>query len=83
MDPFGRLVMGGLAVFVVWTLVRAARTGVIYSEYRGFDINEQPTLYALAYVVHLAIVVAALGMAAGYTLDEEKHLAWMLLGSGR
>jgi hypothetical protein len=83
MDPIGRVVMGGLAVFVAWTLVRAWQTGVIYSEGWGFDIHEQPTVYVLGYATHVLIVVAALGMAAGYTLAEEEHLVWMLLTGGR
>jgi hypothetical protein len=37
----------------------------------------------LGYATHVLIIVAALGMAAGYTLAEEEHLFWMLLGGGR
>jgi hypothetical protein len=31
MDPIARVIMGGLGVFVAWTLLRAWRSGVIYS----------------------------------------------------
>jgi hypothetical protein len=31
MDPIARAIVGGLGVFVAWTLLRAWRSGVIYS----------------------------------------------------
>jgi hypothetical protein len=83
MGPISRVVMAAFAAFVVWTLVRAGRRGVIYSGGWSFDSNERPMLFALCYLVHVLLVAMFLGLAAGYTPAEEKQFAWMLLNMGR
>ncbi len=50
----GRFVMGGFALFIICTLVRARRSGRIYdSVYWCFDVEEQPVMYTLAFGSHL------------------------------
>lgn len=70
MDPIGRLVMGGLAVFVAWTIFRALRSGTIYSENMAFSLDENPLVFGLGIVVHAGIVVFCSAMAAGYTAPQ-------------
>ena len=50
MDPIARVIMGGLGLFVAWTLLRAWRSGVIYSRGYSFDVNDRPValLWALS-----------------------------------
>jgi hypothetical protein len=83
MDPFARALMAGLAIFVVWTLVGAGRSGVIYSEGWSLDIDRSPALFGLCYLAHLLIVVMCLAFAAGYTPAELKQFAWAMTGAGR
>ena len=83
MGPIGRVAMAGFAIFVVWTLLRAGRRGVIYSGGWSFDVNERPMLYALCCLAHVLLVAMFLGLAAGYTPADEKQFAWLLLSIGR
>jgi hypothetical protein len=68
---------------MVWTLVRGARTGVLYSKGWSIGIDDSPALFALDFVVRTMLITEFLGLAAGCTLVEEKQLAWMLLSVGR
>jgi hypothetical protein len=78
MNPYGRLVLGALAVFVAWTMVRAWRSGVIFSEGRGYDIDENPTIYSLGLAVHGGIVIYCAALAAGFTnADIWQCLLWL------
>jgi hypothetical protein len=44
--------MGGFAAFVMWSLVRALRDGVIFSDGIGYDIHQQPTKFASTAGLH-------------------------------
>jgi hypothetical protein len=81
MNPYGRLVMAALAVFVLWTLVRAWRSGVIFSEGRGYAIDENPTIYSLGLAVHGGIAIYCALLAAGLTNTEIWQ--WLLWLGGR
>lgn len=70
MDPIGRVVMAGLAVFVAWTVVRALRSGSLYSENMEFTVDGNPVMYSLGLVVHAGMAVFCAAMAAGYTPPE-------------
>ena len=65
MPPVGRVVLGALAVFMVWTLVRALRGGTIFSQGSAFDINDQPMLFSLTAAVHVAGAAFFAWLAAG------------------
>lgn len=76
----GRFIMAGLAVFVIWTLVRAWRTGVIRDGIWLFDADNNPFMYALAFATHILIVVLFAAGAAGYPPSEVLNLlgfGWM------
>ena len=83
MDPIARVIMGGLGVFVAWTLLRAWRSGVIYSRGYSFAINARPVVFALGLVVHVGIVVMCAAFAAGYSPDELRRFARWSLTAGR
>ena len=59
MDPIARVIMAAFGLFVAWALLRAWRSGVIYSRGFGFDVNER-------LAVHVVIVVMCAAFAAGY-----------------
>ncbi len=83
MDPIARVIMGGLGVFVAWTLLRAWRSGVIYSRGYRFDINDRPVIFALGFVVHVGIAVMCAAFAAGYNPGEVRQLVLWPLNAGR
>jgi|NGEPerStandDraft_6_1074524.scaffolds.fasta_scaffold712239_1 hypothetical protein len=83
MDPIARVIMGDLGVFVAWTLLRAWRSGVIYSRGYSFDVNDRPVVFALGFVVHVGIVVMCAAFAAGYSPDEVRRFALWSLTAGR
>ena len=47
MNPVSRILVGALAVFILWMLARALRRGTIFSRGVGYDINSQPMMFAL------------------------------------
>jgi hypothetical protein len=70
-----RVVMGGLAVFIAWTMARAVRSGQIFSRGIGYTADDQPVIYALGLLSHAGIAVFCLYIAAGNALPEFA-LAW-------
>jgi hypothetical protein len=52
MPPVAGLMMGGFAAFVMWTLARALRDGVIFSDGIGYDIHEQPGKFTSTVALH-------------------------------
>ncbi len=68
MHPAGRIICGALAVFILWTLVRALRSGVIYSEGYGFSLDESPMLFTLAAIVHAGGALFLAYLSAGYEM---------------
>jgi hypothetical protein len=69
MDPIGRAVMAGLALFVAWTVFRA-RSGVLYSENMASGLDENPVMFGLGDFVDAGMAVFCAAMAAGCTLTQ-------------
>ncbi len=69
MHPAGRIILGVLAAFVMWTLVRAFRRGVIYSRGYSFALDDSPMLFTLAAVVHAFCAAFFAYLAAGYPMS--------------
>jgi hypothetical protein len=46
------LMMGAFAVFVMWTLVRALRSGIIFCDGVPYDFNERPRMFASMAAIH-------------------------------
>jgi hypothetical protein len=67
MPVYGRVIMGCLAIFVAWTMLRAMQSGTIYSRGSAYEENTQPTIFILAMIAHGLIVMFCLWLAAGYT----------------
>ena len=65
MRPVVVLMMGGFAVYIVWTLVRALRQGVIFSDGIGYDIDEQPMKFASTVAMHGVGAVLFAWLSAG------------------
>ncbi len=70
MPLFGRVIMGLLAIFIAWTLLRALRNGRIFSRGYGFTIDDQPMMFVLAMATHGLMVFFLLWLAAGYDIDS-------------
>lgn len=69
-----RALMVALAVFLVWTMIRAYRSGTIFSEGTAFSAEQQPALFALGLAAHGFIVAFLLWLAAGYDQKSFFHL---------
>jgi hypothetical protein len=65
MPPVAGLLMGAFAAFIAWTLVRALRDGVIFSDGIGYDIDEQPIEFASTAAIHGVGVLLFAWLAAG------------------
>jgi hypothetical protein len=52
MPVIGSVLMGAFAAFIMWTLVRAMRNGVIFSDGVPYDIHEQPRKFASMAAIH-------------------------------
>ena len=70
MPLLGRVVMGGLAIFVTWTMIRAFRSGEIFSDGRGYTLDQQPMIFAFAMVAHGFIIFFCVWLAAGYDIQS-------------
>jgi hypothetical protein len=68
MDPISRMMMGGLAVFVAWTVLRAFRSGAVHSENLECTLEGNPLIFSLGVVVHAGLAVFCTALAAGYTV---------------
>ena len=68
--PSGRLVAALIGLVILWTLIRAYRTGVIYTRGYSFDINENPMAFTLATVVHGFGFAFCCTLAAGYSAED-------------
>ncbi len=55
------LLFGAIGLGVLWTLVRAVRTGRIYSEGRAYDADSQSGFYSMTMVGHVAILILCIG----------------------
>jgi hypothetical protein len=67
----GRFIMGAFALFIVWALVRAWRTGRIYAgSIWRFNADDNPIMYTLAFAGYMFIVAMFVAGAAGYSPAE-------------
>jgi hypothetical protein len=76
MHPIGRAVLAALAVLMVWSLVRALRSGKIFSEMRAYSIDEQPFLFSLTAGAHFLGIAYFAWLAAGG--DAATFYHWVL-----
>ena len=81
MPTISQLVFAGLAIVILWTLVRGFRSGMVYDEGWTFTANDQPMMFALSIVVRAGLVVFLMWLAAGN--DKESFvraigLGWLL-----
>ncbi len=65
MHPVSRIILGVMAVFILWTLVRALRSGTIFSRGGGYDTNSQPMMFALIGACHVFGICLFVWLAAG------------------
>lgn len=65
MPAVGSLMMGAFAGFIVWTLVRALRNGVIFSDGVGYDLQQQPRQFASMAMIHGVGALLFASLAAG------------------
>jgi hypothetical protein len=65
MHPVGRIVVGALALFILWTLLRALRSGTIFSRGTAYDTNEQPMMFAVVAASHFIAILFFGWLAAG------------------
>jgi hypothetical protein len=70
----GRVMLGVFALFIAWTIVRALRTGQVFSEGWGYSLDDQPMLYTGTVIVHAAGVVWFAWLAAEYDTASFLHL---------
>ena len=68
MPPASRIILAALAAFILWTLARAFRRGVIYSSGYSFALDDSPMLFTLAAIVHAFGALFFAYLAAGYEL---------------
>jgi hypothetical protein len=65
MHPVGRIVLGVFALFILWTVVPALRSGTIFSRGTAYDTNEQPMMFAFVAACHVILVLFFGWLAAG------------------
>jgi hypothetical protein len=68
MHPASRIILAALAAFILWTLVRAFRRGVIYSGGYSFALDDNPMLFTIAAMVHAFGALFFADLAAGYEM---------------
>jgi hypothetical protein len=66
----GRFIMGAFALFIVWTLMRAWRSGRIYSGMWRYNADDDPVMYTLMFTGHIFVVAVFAAGAAGYSPAE-------------
>jgi hypothetical protein len=65
MVSVGSFALGGFAVFIAWTLVRALRSGTIFSDGVGYGFNEQPRMFVSTMAIHGVGVLLFAWLAVG------------------
>jgi hypothetical protein len=70
MPMYGRYIFGALALFLVWTLVSAWRSGTIVDNVWRFKVEDNPIMYSLEFGTRIGLVVMCMGCAAGYTMAQ-------------
>jgi hypothetical protein len=67
----GRLIMAAFAIFMIWTLVRAWRTGWIAAGAMWrFSVEDSPVMYTLTFGSHIVLVAMFAAVVAGYSPAE-------------
>jgi hypothetical protein len=74
MPLYGRAIMGALALFVAWTLVRAMTSGTVFSQGRAYSFDDSPMMATALVATHGVLVVYCLWLAAGYDTASFLHL---------
>jgi hypothetical protein len=75
--PVTSFMMGAFALYIVWTLVRALRNGIIFSDGVPYNANERPMMFASMAAVHGGGALLFAGLAA----DGGIPGLWQLIGS--
>jgi hypothetical protein len=76
MNPSGRIILGALAVFLLWSLIRAFRRGVIKSTSGySFTLDDSPMLFTLVAIVHAGGALFFAYIAAGH--DAAGFTRWL------
>jgi hypothetical protein len=76
MPPVAILMMAAFAVYVAKTLVRALRSGIIFSDGVGYDAHAQPAKFASTVVLHGGGVLLFAGLAFSATIAK----LWPFIG---
>jgi hypothetical protein len=76
MPPVGSFMMGAFAVFIMWTLARALRNGIIFSDGVPYSANEQPMMFASMAAIHCSGAFLFAWLAASGGIPE----FWRLIG---
>jgi hypothetical protein len=74
MPLLGRVLLGGFAIFMVWSLCRAIRDGVIFIDGVPCNGKEQPTRFAGMAALDVIGIVAFSWLAAGSSVTSFWHL---------
>ena len=70
MPLYGRVLMGCLALFAAWAMLRAWRSGVAYSDGYTFNEDHEPTMFIVTMLSQLFVLLFCVALAAGYTPQE-------------
>jgi len=78
MNPFGRIILGALAAFILWSLVRAFRRGIINSTAGySFTLDDSSMLFRLTAIAHAGVALYFGYLAAGYeTAGITRWVGW-------
>ena len=68
MNLGSRILLAALAIFILWTVVRALKRGVVYSRGYSFRLDDSPLLSTLAVVVHCLGAMFFAYLAGGYDM---------------
>jgi hypothetical protein len=74
-----RFIIGCLAVFLAWTMIRAAKSGTVFDDGRAYVEGERPGMFVLVMIGHFVCILFCLWLAAGYS--AESFLAQLGLGA--
>ena len=66
MPMWARVLMVAFALFGAWTMVRAWRTGEVFSESFTYSLDGRPMMFSAVLVTHGICVAFLLWLAAGY-----------------
>jgi hypothetical protein len=62
--PVASFMMGAFAVIMMWTLVRALHSGIIFCDGVSYNFNERPRMFAPMAAVHYGGVLLFVWLAA-------------------